>query len=162
MRCRYLSDPSSSGLKINIRVHSHLRFTDLFHVVLTQVAKEVPIPADRLDWVALSLREAVNNAVLHGNRKDPSKWIEVEMECAGDEFVMRVWDEGSGFDTSQLADPRNPENLFRPNGRGIFLIRQFSDRVAFRQRADGKHGIEMAVNLDSKDSQEAANESSSV
>ncbi len=157
-----MTDPTASGLRISIRVHSHLRFTDLFHVVLTQVAKEVPIPPDRIDWVALSLREAVNNAVLHGNRKNPDKWIEVEMEALPDEFVIRVWDEGGGFDTSQLSDPRNPENLFRPNGRGIFLIKQFSDRVTFRRRADGKHCIELAVNLDAKDPQEAANESSSL
>lgn len=151
-------DTASSAIKLTIKVHSHLRYTDLFHTVLTQVAKEVAIPQDRLDWVALSLREAVNNAVLHGNKKDSSKWIEVDMEADDQEFVMRVWDEGTGFDTASLTDPRCPENIFRPNGRGIFLIRQFSDRVVFRQKADGRFGIEMAVNLASADVQEVANE----
>ena len=131
-------------------------------MVLTHVAKVVGISAERLDWVALSLREAVNNAVLHGNKKDPKKWIEVTMEQAGDEFIMRILDEGTGFDTSSLSDPRSPENLFRPNGRGIFLIRQFSDRVSFIQSEDGRFGVEIAVKLTGLESQEAGNEPASL
>jgi serine/threonine-protein kinase RsbW len=131
-------------------------------VVLTHVAKVVGISASRLDWVALSLREAVNNAVLHGNKKDPQKWIEVTMEQTGSEFIMQVLDEGQGFDTSVLSDPRSPENLFRPNGRGIFLIRQFSDRVSFIQSKDGRFGVEIAVKLTGLESQEAGNEPASL
>jgi serine/threonine-protein kinase RsbW len=153
---RSVSDAASTGIKLSIRVHSHLQFTDLFHAVLMQMAKQVPIPPDRLDWVALSLREAVNNAVLHGNKKDPEKWIEVDMESCGREFVIRVWDEGSGFDQAALTDPRCPENLFRPNGRGIFLIRQFSDRVSFPQKDDGRFGIELVFDLDKDLNQEAS------
>lgn len=153
---RSVSDAASAGIKLSIRVHSHLQFTDLFHAVLMQLAKQVCIPAERLDWVALSLREAVNNAVLHGNKQDPDKWIEVDMESDGREFIVRVWDEGSGFDQAALTDPRCPENLFRPNGRGIFLIRQFSDRVSFPRKDDGRFGIELVFDLDKDLNQEAS------
>ena len=153
-----MSGAAATAIKLSIRVHSHLQFTDLFHVVLSQVAKQVPISQERLDWIALAMREAVNNAVMHGNKKDPEKWIEVEMESAGREFIIRVWDEGSGFDQGVLTDPRCPENLFRPNGRGIFLIKQFSDRVSFPRKDDGHFGIELVFDLDKDSRQEVSNE----
>jgi serine/threonine-protein kinase RsbW len=142
-----LSEPAVNEMAISIRVHSHLKYTDLFHTVLTQVAKDLSIPQERLDWVALSLREAVNNAVLHGSKNDPKRWIEVEMEVTEKELVIKVWDEGKGFPEGVLRDPRNPENLLRPNGRGIFLIRQFVDKVEFDRDRKGRFGIVMTVNL---------------
>ncbi len=144
-----------NDLKVSIRVRSHLRYSDLFHTVLGQVARLVPLPAERLDWIALSLREAVNNAVLHGNKNDFNKWVEVEMEVSGATFTIRVWDEGPGFSPGVLSDPRRPENLFKPNGRGIFLIRQFTDRADFARSADGRFGICMSVDLDSNEDKEA-------
>ena len=92
-------------------------------------------------------REAVNNAVLHGNKKDASKWVEVEMERAEGALFIRVWDEGPGLDESCLRDPRSGENLFKPNGRGIFLIKQFVDDVAFLRDKPGRFGVQMRVNL---------------
>ena len=83
----------------------------MFHSVLTQLARRCGIPEERLDWVALALREAVNNAVLHGNKKDPSKFIEVEFDADENEFVMKVWDEGPGFDDrgpGGSQEPREP------------------------------------------------------
>ncbi|MEW5763953.1 MAG: ATP-binding protein [Acidobacteriota bacterium] len=144
-----------NDLKISIRVRSHLRYSDLFHTVLGQVARLVPLPPERLDWIALSLREAVNNAVLHGNKNDFTKWVEVEMEVSGSVFTIRVWDEGAGFSPGVLSDPRRPENLFKPNGRGIFLIRQFTDHADFARSADGRFGICMSVDLDSAKDKEA-------
>lgn len=156
-----VSDPGPGRFHVHFRVPSDLRYTDLFHTVLAQLAREVPIPEERMDWVTLALREAVNNAVLHGNKQDPSKFIEVELEATQDEFIMRVWDDGPGFDDSRLGDPRSPENLFRPNGRGIFLIRQLLDRAKF-VRKGGRFGLEMAIALGDqdrlKDNQEAAHE----
>ena len=147
-----LRAPTMKEMKLSIRVHSHLRYTDLFHTVLAQVAREIEIPDERLDWIALSLREAVNNAVLHGNGNDASKWIEVEMESSPKAFVMKVWDEGGGFSQDVLRDPTSPENLFKPNGRGIFLIRQFTDDLEFAKDASGRFGIVMTVSLDDRKS----------
>jgi len=141
-------------MAISIRVHSHLKYTDLFHTVLTQVAKDLPIPQERLDWVALSLREAVNNAVLHGSKNDPKRWIEVAMAATEKALVIKVWDEGKGFPEDVLRDPRKSENLLRPNGRGIFLIRQFVDKLEFDRDRKGRFGIIMTVNLAARESKE--------
>ena len=136
-----------SELRISVKVHSDLKYVDLFHTLLIQVAKEVDLSEERVDWLALALREAVNNAVLHGNKKDASKWVEVEMERAEGALFIRVWDEGPGLDESCLRDPRSGENLFKPNGRGIFLIKQFVDDVAFLRDKPGRFGVQMRVNL---------------
>lgn len=130
-----------------MRVHSDLKYVDLFHTLLTQVAREVELTEERVDWLALALREAVNNAVLHGNKKDATKWVEVEMERAEGALFIRVWDEGPGLDESCLRDPRSGENLFKPNGRGIFLIRQFVDGVSFLRTRPGHFGVQMRVDL---------------
>jgi serine/threonine-protein kinase RsbW len=134
-------------LRISVRVHSDLKYVDLFHALLGQVSGEVGLPEERQDWVALALREAVNNAVLHGNKKDASKWVEVEMERVRDDLFIRVWDQGPGLDESCLRDPRSQENLFKPNGRGIFLIRQFANEVSFLRNKPGYFGIQMKVAL---------------
>jgi serine/threonine-protein kinase RsbW len=136
-----------SELRISVKVHSDLKYVDLFHTLLIQVAKEVDLSEERVDWLALALREAVNNAVLHGNKRDASKWVEVEMERSEGALFIRVWDEGPGLDESCLRDPRSGENLFKPNGRGIFLIKQFVDDVAFRRDKPGHFGVQMRVDL---------------
>ncbi len=142
-----MADAPGNDLKVTIKVRSHLRYTDLLHTVLGQVARLVGLPPERLDWVALALREAVNNAVLHGNRNDFTKWVEVEMESSGGFLAIRVWDEGQGFPPEILSDPRRPENLFKPNGRGIFLIRQFTDGAEFLKGPDGRFGLSMTIDL---------------
>jgi serine/threonine-protein kinase RsbW len=157
-----MSEVGPGRFHVHFSVPSDLRYTDLFHSVLTQLAQEVGIPEERLDWVTLALREAVNNAVLHGNKKDASKTIQVEFDADENEFVMKVWDQGPGFDDAVLGDPRNPENLFRPNGRGIFLIRQLLDKARFLRHRGGWFGLEMTVALNKKEEstqrQEAAHE----
>lgn len=149
-----MAEAHGNDLKVTIKVRSHLRYTDLLHTVLGQVARLVALPPSRLDWVALSLREAVNNAVLHGNRNDFTKWVEVEMEAAGGFLTIRVWDEGKGFPPDILSDPRRPENLFKPNGRGIFLIRQFTDGVEFLKGSDGRFGLSMTIDLQKGETKE--------
>lgn len=134
-------------LTLRFVVQSHLRYTDLFEGLCRAVFPEFGIPEERADWLCLSVREAVNNAVLHGNKKDPAKLVEFEMERRGDAVTVRVWDEGTGFDRSLLSDPTTPENLLRPSGRGIFLIKQFVDGVRFLTDRPGHFGIEMRVRL---------------
>lgn len=134
-------------LTLSFRVHSHLRYTDLFEGLCRAVFPEFGIREERADWVCLSVREAVNNAVLHGNKQDPEKIVEFEMSRRGDEVLIRVWDQGGGFDQSGLLDPTVPENLLKPNGRGIFLIRQFVDRVRFLTGEPGRFGMEMRIDV---------------
>jgi serine/threonine-protein kinase RsbW len=81
----------------------------------------------------LSLREGLANAILHGNQAHPQKRVQLECfhESDGSMLVV-VQDEGKGFDADAVSDPTLPENLLRPGGRGIYLIRRFMDEVEYR------------------------------
>jgi serine/threonine-protein kinase RsbW len=87
--------------------------------------------------VAMAVREATVNAVLHGNGYDPNKQISVSLENTGKSLVITIADEGEGLDPDKIPDPLAPENLLRGTGRGIFLIRSFLDEVHFRQLHPG-------------------------
>ena len=86
---------------------------------------------DTQHWVDLAVREALANAIKHGNPQNPDKQVHVDLAVEGDELVIRVEDEGVGFDPGQLRDPLAPENLLRPNGRGIFYMRSFMDDINY-------------------------------
>jgi serine/threonine-protein kinase RsbW len=99
---------------------------------LRQVGHLVAADGHR-DAIDLALREALVNAIVHGNKRDPTKRVQVEAyEQSGRQVLIVVRDEGTGFDPSLLDDPTKPENIERATGRGIFLIRQFMDEVQFR------------------------------
>lgn len=84
---------------------------------------------ERFHDLLLALTEAVNNAIIHGNKCDPSKTVEVDVRTSDSEFIVLVRDFGAGFDPDSLPDPRHPDNLMREGGRGVFLIRHLADVV---------------------------------
>ena len=138
----------SAGLRqMILKVASRLEVTDTVEEYFRLFVKSTGIAPDRADWIALSIREAVNNAILYGNKQDPSKIVEIVMEEAedGGSAAIRIWDEGEGFDIGNLPDPTKEENLLRPHGRGIFLIRQFVDDVRFTCRNPKGFGIELTI-----------------
>jgi len=84
--------------------------------------------------IEIALREAVSNAVIHGNREDPHKRVYVTIGCSADgEVSITVRDEGAGFDSDSIADPTAPENLISTHGRGIYLMRALMDEVSFEE-----------------------------
>ena len=102
-----------------------------------KIAAEAGLDEDGCFHVAMAVREATVNAVLHGNEYDPAKFIDVCMENTGSALVFVIRDQGKGVDPDALPDPLAPENLLRGTGRGIFLIRSFMDEVHFQQLHPG-------------------------
>ena len=94
--------------------------------------------------ILIALTEAVNNAIHHGNRLDPSKQVVLGYEVKGDKLVFVVSDEGPGFDFEHLPDPTDPENIEKPHGRGVFLMRALADSVEF---SDNGATVAMAFSL---------------
>ena len=88
------------------------------------------IPGNERD-VEVALREALANAIIHGNHKDPRKHIHVSCRCELDEVSISVRDEGNGFDLNEIADPTSPENIKSDHGRGIFMMKALMDEVRF-------------------------------
>jgi serine/threonine-protein kinase RsbW len=79
--------------------------------------------------VRLALGEALLNAIEHGNGGDPAKQVRVSYLVLQGVVLAEVEDEGPGFDPAQVPDPRDPENLEQPSGRGLFLMRHYMDSV---------------------------------
>ena len=83
--------------------------------------------------ILIAMTEGVNNAIVHGNKLDINKSVSVEYEKRGKDLFFRISDEGAGFDYENLPDPTAPENLERPNGRGVFLMRNLADECLFEE-----------------------------
>ncbi|MDM8160372.1 ATP-binding protein [Labilibaculum sp. K2S] len=81
--------------------------------------------------ISVALIEAVNNAILHGNQLDVTKKVKVEYNIDNESISFIVWDEGKGFDFSNIPDPTLPENLEKTHGRGIFLMNHLADDIEF-------------------------------
>ncbi len=81
--------------------------------------------------VLVSITEAVNNAILHGNKSDCNKFVSLKTTRLKRHICFKISDEGQGFDPASIPDPTLPENLERCGGRGVFLMKRLSDRVIF-------------------------------
>ncbi|HBH24278.1 MAG TPA: ATP-binding protein [Cytophagales bacterium] len=81
--------------------------------------------------IMIAVTESVNNAILHGNRNDKSKNVRLSLSLNNNVIKFIIEDEGTGFDYHNLPDPTSPENVDKPSGRGIFLMKHLSDEVCF-------------------------------
>ena len=84
--------------------------------------------------ILVALTEAVNNALQHGNKANPDKHIEVTFKVKDDTLFFTVKDQGPGFDPNTLPDPTDPQNIEKPTGRGIFLMKHLCDAVTFEEK----------------------------
>lgn len=82
----------------------------------------------------IAVTEAVNNAIKHGNQNNSSKNVSLTLSLADGLIKFEVRDEGVGFDFHKLPDPTAPENIAKPGGRGIFLMKHLSDEVTFKEK----------------------------
>ena len=86
--------------------------------------------------VRLALDEALVNAVKHGNQNDPNKTIHIDFKIDDQRLIVEVQDEGTGFAPADLPDPTAPENISRPNGRGVMLMRAYMTDVDFNRQGN--------------------------
>jgi serine/threonine-protein kinase RsbW len=104
------------------------------------VLEGLPFPPEEIFSIKLSLEEALTNAMRHGNKLDPALSVDVALTADDEKIVIKVKDEGAGFDARHLHDPTSGENTQKPGGRGVFLMKRLMDRVEY---FDGGRGIEM-------------------
>ena len=95
--------------------------------------------------IMIAVTESVNNAIIHGNKKDKNKNVDIVLKVEDNTVSFSITDEGSGFDYNTLPDPTAPENIDKPGGRGIFLMKALSDELEFQE--DGKR-IKLTFYLD--------------
>ncbi|MFH1615427.1 MAG: ATP-binding protein [Planctomycetota bacterium] len=91
---------------------------------------------DDIFGIHLSMEEAFVNAVKHGNRADATKKIKIDYSITAEKVEISITDEGNGFDPRFLPDPRVNENIYKPGGRGVLLIRSFMDLVEYNRKGN--------------------------
>jgi serine/threonine-protein kinase RsbW len=112
--------------------------------LVENLASKFRLAPDTYGNILISLTEAVNNAIIHGNKQDESKMVEVRTESRDGKLAIMVIDEGKGFDYNSVPDPTSPERICQCGGRGVFLMRQLSDRCRFH---DNGKTVEMEFKI---------------
>ncbi|MDP9038561.1 MAG: ATP-binding protein [Acidobacteriota bacterium] len=129
--------PDSTASRVSFTLESTLASVDKLEQTAEEFALRAGFDEDTAPNIAMAVREAAVNAVLHGNAYDASKRVQASFEASADSLVIRIADEGPGLDPEGVPDPLAPENILRGSGRGIFLIRAFMDEVHFRKLHPG-------------------------
>jgi serine/threonine-protein kinase RsbW len=112
----------------------------------TDFASSAGFADDALFGIDMAVREALANAVKHGNKLDETKQVEVTLVSLGDRMEIMIRDFGKGFDVSEVPDPTNPENLLKASGRGILFMHNFVDKVEWQPHAEGGMIVKMTKN----------------
>ena len=116
-----------------LNIVSQPQSINIIEKVIDDMKNEFDIHEDSYGNILVAVTEAVNNAIMHGNQSDPSKSVKVTYEIDGDRIMFTISDEGKGFDYYNLPDPTAPENLEKPTGRGVFLMKHLADQVIFSE-----------------------------
>jgi serine/threonine-protein kinase RsbW len=123
--------------RVSYRMESTLESVNKAEEMADQMASQAGLDEDTRGGISMAVREAMINAILHGNAYDPAKRVNLTFEQNGEELIVTVIDEGKGFVPAEVPDPLAPENLLKQSGRGIFLMRAFMDEVRFRKLNPG-------------------------
>ncbi len=140
-----------SGGLVRLQIPSLFDMLDLVQVVSDRMGQLAALDDDTVHWIGVAVRESVINAIKHGNREHPAKQVTVEFAFtptdAPTQLVVRVRDQGEGFDPGLIANPLDPENILKSSGRGIFFMRSFMDDVQLERAPDGGMEVRMVKNL---------------
>ena len=132
---------------VRLAFRSHFDMLDFVQVVSDELGKIVGFDGDSIHWIGVAVRESVINAIKHGNRDIEDKLVTVEFALAPpgepERLIVRVVDQGKGFDPVAIADPLAPENLLKSSGRGIFFMRSLMDDVCVGRAPEG--GMEVVM-----------------
>jgi serine/threonine-protein kinase RsbW len=112
----------------------------------TEFAAAAGFGDDALFGIDMAVREAVANAVKHGNKLDAAKPVEITLNSLTQGLEIIIRDFGSGFAVEEVPDPRNPENLLKASGRGILFMHNFVDTVEWERHAEGGTIVKMIKN----------------
>lgn len=116
---------------MNLRIHSSSQSIADLEIYVKGLFVKYELEHDLYPNILISLTEAVNNAIKHGNRSDQTKVVYVETRKRIDRVCCIITDEGKGFDHQSLPDPTTPDNIEKIGGRGVFLMQQLSDHIKF-------------------------------
>lgn len=120
----------------SLSVPSQLSSVPLVEGLIDDVCQKIGVHEEVYGNVLIAVTEAVNNAILHGNREAQDLQVDVSVFDESKEFMFQVKDYGNGFDHVNLPDPTAPENIEKENGRGVYLMRHLADEVLYNEKGN--------------------------
>ena len=104
-------------------------------------SKELNLDESKLSGLLLAVTEAVTNAIIHANKCDETKKVQMNVTKDGNKLIITIKDEGKGFDPSKVPDPTEPENLLKDSGRGLYLMKIYTDELKYNLTSTGTETI---------------------
>jgi serine/threonine-protein kinase RsbW len=119
-----------------IRIESSVENLRIVENAIDEATTVLGISQDNYGKILVSAMEAVNNAILHGNKLNPEKIVDIEISYKSDLLNITVTDEGPGFRPETVPDPTTPENIEALNGRGIYLMSHLADKIVYSEKGN--------------------------
>ncbi|MFZ0453537.1 MAG: ATP-binding protein [Ignavibacteriaceae bacterium] len=104
-------------------------------------AKDLGVSDERMNGLLLSVTEATTNAIIHGNKCNLDKKVYINVFVENDKIIIKVRDEGNGFDPASVPDPTEPQNLLKDSGRGVYLMRVYMDDLKYNATPEGMETV---------------------
>jgi serine/threonine-protein kinase RsbW len=117
----------------SLEINSDFQEVPKVEALIDKVCGELGVNEDFYGNVLIAVTEAVNNAIIHGNKHSSELSVAVAVGDRPEEFCFSIEDRGDGFDYNNLPDPTSPENIMKENGRGIFLMKNLADELEFEE-----------------------------
>jgi serine/threonine-protein kinase RsbW len=140
-----MKTPHSRTVKLDVA--SRLEMLEMVQTALHNVAVLAGFDEDATHYMSVAVREAVVNAMKHGNGMSEDKRVAVALVLQPKQLEVSVRDHGTGFAPEAVPDPLAPENLLKANGRGIFFMRSFMDEVSYSFPPGGGTLVKMVKRL---------------
>ena len=118
------------------KIKSKIENLRIIEKAVDEITASNNINQDYYANIMVSVMEAVNNAMIHGNKLNPQKNVEIEIVVDIDYLQVTVKDEGKGFDPTNVPDPTNPENIQNVDGRGVFIMSKLSDEIEYNKKGN--------------------------
>jgi serine/threonine-protein kinase RsbW len=145
--CLLIVTPDVTLETTELRFPSRIEAVNEAAAAVSEFLQRLGIGEDIAFGVDMAVREAVTNAVIHGNKLDDAKVVAVKLRNTPQAFEISVHDQGSGFDPNDVPDPTKDENILRTSGRGIFFMRNFMDEVDWSRGPGGGTDVRMIKKL---------------
>lgn len=108
---------------------------------VNQFTEDLDLSEDKKSDLLLAVTEATTNAIIHANKSDPSKKVQLAVNVSGEQIKISIKDEGKGFDPEKVPNPTDPENLMKDSGRGLYLMRIYMDELKYNRTPNGMETV---------------------
>ncbi len=123
-------------MRKEIIINSEIKNLRIVEKAIDEISAEIGISEDNYGKIMVSAMEAVNNAIVHGNKSVAEKVVKIEITHKVNLLKVCVEDEGKGFKPKEIPDPTKPENIENISGRGVFLMSRLADKIEFNEKGN--------------------------